>query len=148
MSQQQEKVQPCKQCAANKVTTLIQWRLNPDKVGQINPNTGRQYMKPWEVNKNDWHRCQFYSQQTNQMVDRAIQQGTTLAKPQFTPNNQAIENMEKYLAEIAMSTSKMADYLEVLVEDKIKTNGTMKPASASDISDHEHYQNNTGYSEE
>ena len=141
---QGERAKPCSQCQQHGVQTLIQWRPNPDKVGQINQKTGRVFMKPWDVNANDWHQCQFYNPPTTT-------QTTTVQslRPPFTPNDRTGESILKELQTLVKQNEQILEYLEVMAADKIKTG--IKPAA--EISQREplpqpEYQNNTAYEEE
>lgn len=143
--QQNEKTQPCKDCANNNVLTNIVWRNNPDKPG-INPNTGRPYMMPVDVKTGQRHNCQFFKQrqsnQTNQALD--ARQTPTTTRPQFTPNDKTVENIETHLARLVTLTEEMRDFMEIMVRDT-----KVKPASDHNIpEEHKEYQNNTAYTED
>ena len=41
----------CKLCKENGVNTRVEWRPNPNKPGKN---------KPFDVDKQEWHKCPFY----------------------------------------------------------------------------------------
>jgi len=145
MYSQQEKAKPCTQCAQNNVQTLIMWRPNPEKAGMINQKTGRAYMRPWDVNKNDWHSCPYYNPPSGTTT-------TTTTKPPFTPNDKTGENILQELKNIGKQQDLIIEYLQVLAEKSIKQGIT--PADRINIDgrtnippEHRDYQNNTAYQE-
>jgi hypothetical protein len=144
MYSQTERAKPCSQCNANGVQTLIQWRENPEKKGMINQKTGRAYMKPWDVNKNDWHVCQFYNPpQPGTSTNYGVNATT---KPPFTPNDKTGENILKRLDDIVKQNEQMIMFLQVIAEKSIKQGIT--PAGDLMPPEHKDYQNNTGYAED